>query len=801
MKYIIRPLVALMLAFAPLQDLLGQDALLSGRVVTADGTGLGYANVELATGDSIVAGAISDSSGYFQVAVSPGTYTLTTKTWGYDSFVGTVDIQSDKDVGELPMKISGDITEVEIRARKPLVIREIDRIRVNVSNTILADGDAWEMLRLAPGVMVSQKGDIRINGKSNILVMIDGREVFLSGQDLMDMLTGMSASEVASVEIISNPPASFSASGSGIVNIIMKKDSREGLRGNLRSRFTRGINNRMTNGLNMTFKRKKLYLNGSYDLNFGKRFSEERSNIRFNSPTEGISFWNEVNELNGRYMKHGYHLYADYALSEKAVLSFRTDGSVTPYNGTDNFGLTNIYGADGLPDSSIVNENEALNKGNFQSYFLGYKQEMDKGYWQLHADYTKFSSQLSQDIFSEFRNTGGLSLGRSDFLFDSDQDVNIFGGQFDISRPLDKIGSLDAGVKFSTIRTDNGLEHYDLVDGLAIRNETRSNDFVYDEQNAAAYLSWRKNWQDFSIKAGLRSEFTNLDGRSLTDGQSIDNQYLRWFPSLHLQYVPSEKNIWGLTYGTRINRPSYRFLNVFRMYSSPYSYIEGNPFLQPAIVRNLELSLVHDNNYFFSLFASHTDNAITQISLQDNEENTLKFFALNQDVAVRAGASTNGSLDLFEWWSVYWDVSGYWQYNAFTAPDNGSEVANTAFAVEPFLWTGFYPGRLDGLSIEFQFSYYSPRLQGSFRVDSRSELAFGLKKKFFNDRLAASFFLADLFDDNKFVLRSRYSEQDHLYREDPENQYFRFGLNWKFGNQKVKSKKEQKSNTEEKQRL
>ena len=779
----------------------GQENSISGTIVTEDGPGLGYVNILLEQGDSAVAGAMSDSSGYFHVSVPNGTYTLTAKTWGYDALSQQVDAQNNLNLGKLTMSIAADITQIEITARKPLVVREIDRLRVKVPNTILADGDAWEMLRLAPGIMVTQKGDIRMQGKAGIRVMIDGRDINISGQDLMDMLSGMSAQEVESIEIISNPPASFSASGAGVVNIIMKKASQEGLRGNVRSRFERGVYGRSSNGLSLTYKHKKLYLNGSYDLSFGKRFSNEISDMRFCNSQNDCSFWNEDSKQNSQYLKHGFHFYGDYRPGPKSRISFRTDGNLTPLNSTGSDGLTKVTGSAGLLDSSIVNENKAASLGNYQSFFLGYKQEMDKGSWNLQADYTRFFKGLSQDIFSQFVHPSGQILGRSDFRFDSDQNVDILGSQFDLSYPVSNLGAFDAGLKLSLIQTANNLDHFLLENGVSTRDETRSNQFKYDEQNAAAYLSWRKGWEQFEFKLGLRSEYTQLKGESKTGGQSLDTQYLRWFPTLHLQFFPSEKNIWGLTYGTRINRPSYRYLNAFRMYSSPYSYIEGNPFLQPAIIRNLELSLVRSNQYFFTAFASHTQNPITQMSIQDNEESTIRYFAVNQDIDFRAGISASGSIDFFSWWSAYWDLSAYYQRYQFKAPVTGEDILNSGIAFDPFIWTGFYPGKLDGLSIEFQFTYYAPRYQGSFRVDSRSEFALGLKKKFFKDRISASFFLADIFDDNKFTLRSKYSTQDHVYREDPENQYFRIGLTWNFGNRKVKNKKEQKSNTEEKQRL
>lgn len=780
----------------------GQQFTISGKTLTEAGAALGFVKVELSIEDSIVTGAISDSTGAFSIKAAPGNYILTSKTWSFQEYQQPVSLTKNIDLGDIAMKLDENVTEVEITARKAFIKRDLDRTIINLQGTILSDGDAWEALRLAPGIMVDQNGGIRMNGKSDIAVMIDGRTIQLSGEDLMDLISGISASEVATIEIINNPPANFAASGSGIVNITMKKDGNQGLRGNVRTRIKRGVYNKYTEGISLTASKKKWYMNASYDLNFGKRNNLENTEIFFESPTLGSSSWDESNESNSNYLKHGYHFYTDYKPTDKSTFSFRTDGNLTPRNNTLLTAETTIMSdVSEIPDSSIINQNQSDKDGNFQSYFLGYEFKSGQGYWRLNTDYSRFNSNVSQEILSDFFSASGNQLREEDFQFDAISNVDIVGVQSDWGRRIGTKNIIDLGVKYSNIQTSNDLRHFDLLNGVAQINPERTNGFDYQEHNAAAYVSMRGSWQKLTYKAGIRTEYTDLYGSTTAEDTAIDNSYLRAFPSLHLQYVSNEKSIWGLALGTRINRPNYRYLNTIRMYSSPYSYIEGNPFLQPAIVRNLEVNWLYNQTFFFSAFASQTSNAINEMSVQNNEDNTLKFLAINQKQNYQAGVSANGSYDIFPWWSTYWDVRAFYQFNRFDSPDTGEEIRNSALAFEPFIWTGFYPNKLRGLSFEFQFSYYSPALQGSFEVKSRSELAFGMKKKFFKKRLAAGLLIADLLDDNKFVLRSRFAGQDHVYREDPENQYIRLNLTWKFGNQKVKDKEEQKSNTEEKQRL
>jgi|GEM_PF-4977872 len=778
-----------------------QKYTVSGKTLTESGAALGFVKVEISQADSILMGAISDSTGAFSIETAPGSYTLTCKTWSFQPAQQEIEVSQDIDLGEIRMQLDANVSEVEITARKAFIKRDLDRTIINLSGTILSDGDAWEALRLAPGIMVDQNGGIRMNGKSDIAVMIDGRAVQLSGEDLMDMISSISASEVATIEIINNPPANFAASGSGIVNITMKKDGNQGLRGNVRTKLKRGVYNKYTEGLSLTASGKKWYMNASYDLNAGKKNNLEFTEILFQSATASPSTWNESIESNSRYAKHGYHLYTDFKPTDKSTFSFRTDGNITPLNTTNIDGNTMIRGDSEDPDSMIVNLNQSDRVGDFQSYFLGYENKGEQGYWRLNTDFSRFSSNISQEILSDFFSGNGTQLREEDFRFDSRSKVQILGAQSDWGFRLGSQTILDFGLKYSNIQTLNDLDHFDIQNGISTINPDRTNGFDYEEQNAAAFVSMRRSWEKLQMKAGVRAEYTDLYGSTTEIDTTIDNAYLRAFPSLHLQYVSNENSIWGLSLGTRINRPSYRYLNTVRMYSSPYSFIEGNPFLQPAMVRNFEVNWLYKQTFFFSAFASQSSNAINEMSVQNNEDNTLKFLAINQKQNYQTGLSANGSYDIFPWWSTYWDVRAFYQFNQFNSPDTGEEIRNQALAFEPFIWTGFYPNKLRGLSFEFQFSYYSPGLQGSFAVQSRSELAFGMKKKFFDKRLAASLLVADLLNDNKFVLASRFAGQNHVYREDPENQYIRLNLTWKFGNQKVKDRKEQESNTEEKKRL
>lgn len=801
MKLTLHLISAILLAASPFHGAFGQDVVVSGRVVTEDGQGLGYVNIKLSVLDSIVTGDVSDSMGYFRIPVSPGIYALATKTWGYDSYTKEIDAQSDVELGNVTVKISKDITEVEITARKPLMVREVDRIRINVSNTILADGDAWEMLRLSPGVLADANGNLMMQGKSDIQVMLDGRPLNLSGPDLQAFLSGLSAEDVASIELITSPPASMMASGSGVINIVMKRVAKDNFSANLHQQFKRGVFNKYKLGGSFLASYNKWYVQVSASFNQRKDLLNERNSIGFFGDSGLEANWQEESSRTSQSQNPNFSAFVEYQLTPKSSISLRSTGNFVPQFESNTSATTMMENAFSMQDSSISNVISADGLSNYVDGYLGYKYEWAKIKLSTGIDYTRFRKDRNQRVSSDFFDNTGSFLLNSSFVQQADQDISILGARLDLEQSLPKGGILEYGITGSTIQTENTANYSQLILGEWEEDSLLSNLFNYQENNFGAYVSLAGQFKEWKYKLGLRTEYTQLQGASRNQSESIDLDYWRLFPVVNAQKQLTEDLSLGLSYNQRINRPSYKYLNAFRVYSSPYSYTEGNPFLLPSITRKIEANWIWKYNYYFAVFGENISDPIEEISIQDNENRTISYSAINLNNSLRAGISHNGSMDLTSWWSIYWDVTGYFQRFEFAAPFTGELVVNNGIFVNPFFWSGFTIKALGDLSLEWEFNYLSPIYQGAILIQQRSEFSVGVKKRFLKDRLRASLFVADLFDQNKFTLESDYALQSNIFREDPENQFVRLSLVWKLGMQKIKKKPEQKINTGEKQRL
>jgi outer membrane receptor for monomeric catechols len=238
----------------------------------------------------------------------------------------------------------------------------------------------------------------------------------------------------------------------------------------------------------------------------------------------------------------------------------------------------------------------------------------------INLDYFKFKNDDNR-IF----NTINLLSANNTSL----QDIQNYSAKIDFEHPLKWI-NLSYGGKLSFIKTQNNVNYFDTTLGNPIFDPTQSNEFNYDENTQAIYLNGTKKLNEkWETQLGFRLENTQTEGVSKTLNQKNTNSYAKLFPTFYLTYTPNEKNAFSINYNKRINRPSYNRLNPFRWYSNPFSYTEGNPFLQPSFSNNLELNYTFNDNWSNSIYYSHTDNGFEQITIVDNTDNIQKTIAQN----------------------------------------------------------------------------------------------------------------------------------------------------------------------------
>jgi outer membrane receptor protein involved in Fe transport len=215
-----------------------------GKVLEKDGKPLPFANVLLLSSkdSTLVKGAVTAENGSFSIEnTKQGTYLVVVSMIGYQkTFSAIFTISEENSTNTLPLLTVApedrQLDEVKVTAQKPLFEQQIDKLIVNVGNTLTAAGStALDVLERSPGIVVNRQNNaLSMSGKNGVLVMVNGKISRLPIDAVLQMLQGMQASNIEKIELITNPSARYDAEGdAGIINIVLKKNTDQGTNGTI----------------------------------------------------------------------------------------------------------------------------------------------------------------------------------------------------------------------------------------------------------------------------------------------------------------------------------------------------------------------------------------------------------------------------------------------------------------------------------------------------------------------------------------------------------------------------------------
>ncbi len=255
-----------------------QDRI-TGQVYDVDNIGLPFCNVLLLNpaDSSLVLGNIADASGHFILESIPeGQYLLEVSMLGFTTYLSeTLSVTNTNEELELdPIVLSENSTqldEIQIVEKRALFEQKIDRMVVNIANSITLSGStALEVLKRSPGVEVNpQTNTIAMAGKSGVVVMINGKISRMPPDAIVQMLEGMSSDNIDKIELIHTPPANFDAEGNaGFINIVLKKNLKEGTNGGFTLNAGYGRHEKASASINLNHRKKNINFYGDYSMNY-----------------------------------------------------------------------------------------------------------------------------------------------------------------------------------------------------------------------------------------------------------------------------------------------------------------------------------------------------------------------------------------------------------------------------------------------------------------------------------------------------------------------------------------------------
>ncbi|RAJ80045.1 outer membrane receptor protein involved in Fe transport [Chitinophaga dinghuensis] len=762
-----------------------------GQVITAPKTPVPYASVVLlsAVDSSRIKGAVADNEGYFTIRDIPALPALLRVTaMGYESrYITLTDISKQQQL-LLEARMEKEVV-ITGNTRKPLVNIRPDGIVMNVASSINATGlNLIDLLRKAPGVMVSGEDKITVSGKSGILVYIDGVQINLSGADLADYLKGIPSDNIATIQIVTTPGARFDAAGNaGIILIKTKKLTQPGFNGNVA--ITAGIGNyypKFNGSASFNYKTGKFNTYGSFsNINSLNRYS--RHNVREQETNQQlVSFdqqWNNRNRRNS----YNYKIGTDYSINAESTVGISLDGNINR-NGFDATSQTLIYQqSPQLPDSTLI----ARNVTHFRPYnntLSGSYTYLDTTGRELAITASYGANKKAADAWlpnTYFHPDG--TPGYSTAFTNQHRANYTFGAARADYRQKLGLGNLETGIKFSDVQSDNDMRFYSIQADQHLPDTGRTNRFLYKEIITAGYFSYSFKLKRFSFVLGLRGEHTAGNGQlySLKGNQlqAVDTAFFNLFPNILTTWKFHPQHNVSLSYNRRIDRPTYLSLNPFLFVMDELSYETGNPFLRPMFSDNLKLIWIYQEKYSAAISYSATHDMILEYAdtlYGGRTFNTYVNVPYKHQVSLDLNASKN--------------ITSFWQaacgLNAFYMEVSNIHQAKNTSAIHRFTWTAYLNNSFSlprKWSIELYGFYNAPFLDIPALVTSNCALDIGIQKKLLQDAGVFKLTVSDIFNGLNYDATRNYGGLSYRNISHWENRVLRLSFSYRFGNKNMKS--------------
>jgi outer membrane receptor protein involved in Fe transport len=734
----------------------------TGAVRDSSGKALENATVSIrrATDSSITKNTITNGQGNFSFEkVTAGKYMLSVALVGYRSwFSQPFEITAanpSKSIDDISLHASGIILQTAtVVGTRPLIENKIDKTVMNVDASPTNGGlTALEVLEKAPGVTVDNDGNVSLKGKSGVIILIDGKQTYLSAADLANFLKNMPGNQLDQIEIMSQPPAKYDASGnSGLINLTTKKNKANGFNGSLTTSAIVARYFKNTNNLTFNWRQGNINLYGSYGYAYWEGFSDmhqdkslrDSASVAFNRYTSQHTY--------GRYSDRGqsFRLGMDIFVNKKTTLGFSVNGTADKESFTSST-LANFY--DSL--HQFVQYNSAQSQNKTPQVHLGFNGNFlrkldDKG------------SEISVDADYIFYNTPGTAYSYN-YLYDANghpseppylldgqlpSHIDIYSLKGDYKKVVNKNTTLEAGIKSSYVTNDNDAAYTYFDDGTQswLPDTTISNHFIYKENINAAYINWQQQVDKLSLQLGLRAEQTNTNGEQTVKSLSFDRHYIQLFPTAYFTYKLDENNTIGLSYGRRIQRPPYQSLNPFRFQLDRYTYEQGNPDLQPQFSNNIEASYNYKGQINITANYTMTTDIISDVLITTKEPGDSNYttYQTTQNVASQQniGLAVNYTKQITSSWTLNAFLNVYNNHYKGVIDSTAIDVSYASFNASLNTQYRFKKGWIAELSGFYNAKDY---ISGAILADGRGMFSLGGSKQVLKGKGSVKLNLRDPF--------------------------------------------------------
>ena len=763
---------------------------------------LPYVNVVLmnAKDSSFVSGSVSNDQGRFTIAnISSSNYYLEISFVGYltlrkEVFVGSLSDYLDLGTIELAENMQV-LDEVIITAKQDEINNKLDvRTYSTQDNISQSGGSVLQSLQNLPGVSIDN-GKVLLRGNEKVSALIDGKQTALTGFGSQSGLDNLPASAIERIEIINNPSSKFDANGNaGIINIILKKNKKEGFNGKVG--LSGGLGALWLKKENLPSIRPQYQYTPKINPSLSLNYRKGKQNLFIQVDNLYTHTLNK-NEFITRKYDNG-------DITQQQLKRNRNTNFFTSKAGVDcNFNEKNTLTVSGLFRSEKI-----IDRGD--QPFFNEDLTSRRRLWQFLEDELKTTVMATASFQHKFSQPGrflniGLNYtfhredekyffnnilqdytGKDAFKLLSDEhvaDLNV-----DYSKPL-RYGKLETGLK---LRRRNIPTNMQFFPGLNSPLDTNAGGWAtYSEIIPAVYGNYLFENKKFEAEVGVRLEYVDLQYDVNPDHNTYKSDgynYIQPFPNIRLGYKINEQNKLSVSFNRRVDRPNEVDIRIFPKYDDAEIIKVGNPALRPQFTTALELGYKRNwrNGYLYSALYHRTGKGtITRILSSVSDDNLIYAIFQNAGKSLNSGIEIIMGQDMTKMYSMNLNINVYYnQINAFSVK-NLYPVPNTFSAVQQKVYSGniklnnqfHFTKKLDA---QISLVYLAPDIIPQGKIGSRFSLDVGIKKSVQNGK--GEFFIngTDLL--NTMRIKKEIIAENFNYKSADyyETQVIRIGYLYKF---------------------
>ena len=776
-----------------LNSAFAQSPGIRGAVLDTKNQPIAFASIYVtkAFDSSSVMGAITNEAGRFIIEnLKFDNYLVRITALGYKEQwfkVALTETNTTRALGNVILGETGkNLDEVNIDAERKLLENNIDKKVFQVDKSIISQsGSAVDALQQLPNVTIDENGNLQLRGSEGVLILINGKPTGIRGANLQTILNQIPANSIEKIEVITNPSSKYDAEGSnGIINIILKRNKKGGVNGNIN--LQAGTRDKYNASTGLSYNKGKLGLSATYGLRYNMfRWYGYLDRKYLPIDTVLLHYFNTKNNGWSTGLSHAVSLSTDYYFNKYNTLSVAGSGTFGHNKNPEWINYSELDSKN-IPSALFARHNDIHSQNRFYNLNGQYRKTFTKaqkeftvsGNYTNNADTNTLNGRnqyttlhfLPSDSISDTRQNRSKSFTQNAML------------QSDYVLPLSKERKIETGLKVAYRNFDNEMR-ISKVEPISDQwklDSSISNRFFYSEIINAGYFNFTGTYKNIGYQAGTRVEQTIADGELKYTNKKVGYQRLDFFPSFYLLKKINKVNEWKLNYTRRIERPSAGQLNPFSDLSDPRNIRQGNPNLKPQFINSIELDYTYSNKKIMtnpSLYYKQTNNLIWRYMTLEEGINYVSFE--NIGTSYNIGIDWVTTYTPTKWFNSMTSINAYrnrmkGQLGTFQF-DNSNVMANIKQTAN------FKIKKL--VDLQFTYTYRTPFLTPQGQSFIMQWLDMGLSMPVLKKKGTVTLTLSDIFNTRRFGMDMYLPSIEQTFMRKMESRILYVGFNYRFGKQ------------------